>query len=142
MSIINRTKDASEQKDLVVNMIEAGTANGVIYPVYVAPRAQIVTDAKNMGLGLSGAATLSLFLNRFVVGTGAASYALGGALTVSAFGTSGYQTFSLPAAGNSVLALSAGDFITVKAGGGSSAALASNMIEIVVQSIQDIKTWF
>jgi len=142
MGILNRTLDASQQKDVIANVIEAGTSNGVIYPVYVAPRAQTLTDAKNMALGLSGAATMSLFLNRFVVGTGAASYAIGGALTVSAFGTSGYQTYSLPATGNSVLSLSAGDFITVKAGGGSSAALASNLIELVVQNIQDIKTWF
>ncbi len=142
MSIINRTKDVSEQKDVVICGNDySGTATAGIYPVYVAPRAQLLTDAKNMALGLSGAPTMALFLNRFVIGTGAASYAIGGALTVSAFGTSGYQTYSLPATGNSVLALAAGDFITVKAGG-SSAALTSNVIELVIQNIQDVRSWF
>ncbi len=142
MSITNRTKDISEQKDLIIAGNDySGTATAGIYPIYVAPRAQTLVDAKNMALGLSGAPTMSLFLNRFVVGTGAASYAIGGALTVSAFGTSGYQTYSLPATGNSVLALSAGDFITVKAGG-SNAALTSNVIELVVTNIQDFKSWF
>ncbi len=140
MGIINRTKDATEQKDLVTWSID-DTITARIYPVYVAPRAQTITDCKNMALGLSGAPTMSLFLNRFVVGTGAASYALGGALTVSAFGTSGYQTYSLPATGNSVLAMSAGDFITVKAGG-AGAALTDNIIEMVVINIQDVKSWF
>ncbi len=140
MGTINRTRDVSEQKEVVAVMID-DTITGRIYPVYVAPRAQTITDAKSMALGLSAAPTAALFLNRFVIGTGAASYAIGGALTVSAFGTSGYQTFSLPATGNSVLAMSAGDFITVKAAG-SGAALTDHLIEIVVQNIQDIKSWF
>ncbi len=140
MSIANRTKDLSEQKDLVAFAID-DTITGRIYPIYLAPRAQLITDAKSFALGLSGAPTTSLFLNRFIVGTGFASYALGGALTVSALGTSGYQTFSLPATGNSVLALSAGDVITAKAGG-SNAALTDMGIELVVQNIQDFKTWF
>lgn len=140
MSIANRTKDLSEQKDLQMFTID-DTITGRIYPIYLAPRAQTITDAKSFALGLSGAPTTSLFLNRFIVGTGFASYAIGGALTVSALGTSGYQTFSLPATGNSVLALSAGDVITAKVGG-ANAALTDMGIELVVQNIQDFKTWF
>lgn len=139
MGIINRTKDLSEQKDLVMNAID-DTITGRIYPIYTAPRAQTLVDARNTCLGLSGAPTMSLFLNRFVVGTGAASYAIGGALTASAFGTSGSQQYSLPAVGSSLLALQSGDVITVKAGGANS-ALTDNMLEMVVQNLADIKAW-
>lgn len=139
MGTINRTKDVSEQKDLVQVLID-DTITARIYPIYTAPRAQTLTDARNFALGLSGAPTMSLFLNRFIVGTGFASYALGGALTVSALGTSGSQQYSLPATGSSLLALQSGDVITVKAGG-SNAALTDNMIDLVVQNVADIKAW-
>lgn len=139
MGIINRTKDVSEQKQLVEVLID-DTITGRAYPVYQAPRAQTLVDARNVGMGLSGAPTMSLFLNRFIVGTGAASYPIGGALTVSAFGTSGAQQYSLPASGSSLLNLQSGDVIYAKAGG-SAAALADDVVSLVVQDIQDIKTW-
>ncbi len=139
MGIINRTLDSSEQKQLVEVLID-DTITGRVYPVYTAPRAQTLTDARNICLGLSAAPTMSLFLNRFVVGTGGISAALGGALTVAAFGTSGAQQYSLPASGSSLLALQSGDWISVKAGG-AGAAVTDNMLELVVQNVSDVKAW-
>lgn len=139
MGIINRTKDVTEQKEVVSVLID-DTITGRVYPVYKAPRAQTLVDVRNDCLGLSGAPTMSLFLNRFVVGTGGQSFAVGGALTASAFGTSGSQQYSLPASGSSLLAMQSGDWLSVKAGG-ANAALTDNMIELVIQNIQDIKTF-
>lgn len=139
MGITNRTKDLSEQKDLVEVLID-DTITGRIYPIYTAPRAQTLLDARSVCLGLSGAPTMSLFLNRFVVGTGGFSAAIGGALTASAFGTSGAQQYSLPAVGSSLLALQSGDWISVKAGA-ANAALTDCMVNMVVQNVQDIKGW-
>lgn len=139
MGIINRTKDLSEQKDLAEVLID-DTITGRIYPIYVAPRAVTLLDARNVCLGLSGAPTMSLFLNRFVIGTGGFSAAVGGALTLSAFGTSGSQQYSLPATGSSLLALQSGDWLSVKAGG-SAAAVTDDMVSIVVQNVMDIKSW-
>ncbi len=139
MGIINRTKDISEQKDLVEVVID-DTITGRIYPIYTAPRAQTLLDARNVCLGLSGAPTMALFVNRFVIGTGGFSAAVGGALTLSAFGTSGAQQYSLPATGSSLLALQSGDWLSLKAAG-SGAAVTDNIIELVVQNVQDVKTW-
>lgn len=139
MGIINRTKDASEQKELVEVLID-DTITARVYPIYTAPRAQTLVDARNVGLGLSGAPTMALFLNRFVVGTGAISAAVGGALTVAAFGTSGAQQYSLPAVGSSLLALQSGDWLSVKAAG-SNAALTDNIVMLVVQNLMDVKPW-
>lgn len=139
MGIINRTKDVSEQKEVIEVLID-DTITARVYPVYTAPRAQTLIDARNVALGLSGAPTMSLFLNRFVVGTGGISAAVGGALTVAAFGTSGAQQYSLPATGSSLLALQSGDWLSVKAAG-TNAALTDNIISLVVQNVQDIKTW-
>lgn len=139
MGIINRTLDVTQQKVVVESNID-GTITGRVYPVYVAPRAQTLVDVRNTALGLSGAPTMSLFLNRFVVGTGAQSFAVGGALTVSAFGTSGSQQYSLPAVGSSLLAMQSGDWLSVKAGA-SNAALDEDMVSMVVQNIADIQTF-
>jgi hypothetical protein len=81
-----------------------------------------------------------LYVERFVVGTGAATFAVGGALTHSAFGTSGIQAYSLPAAGSSLLDCQTGDVIRVLTAG-SNAALTDLMVEIVVKNVADIKTW-
>lgn len=139
MGIINRTKDVSEQKDLIETLID-DTITGRIYPVYTAPRAQTLLDARNTALGISGAPTMALFLNRFVVGTGGFSAAIGGALTVKSFGTSGSQQYSLPASGSSLLALQSGDWISVVAGA-ANASMTDNMVQLVVQNIADIKAW-
>ncbi len=139
MGIINRTKDSSEQKDLVEVVID-DTITARVYPIYTAPRAQTLVDARNICLGLSAAPTMSLFLNRFVVGTGGQSFAVGGALTVAAFGTSGSQQYSLPAVGSSLLAMQSGDWLSVKAGG-AGAAVTDNIINLVVQNLMDIKPW-
>lgn len=140
MGIINRTLDVSEQKELVKTLVD-DTITGRVYPLYTAPRAQTITDARSTTIGLSGSPTAALYLHRFVVGTGAATYAIGGALTMAAFGTSGNQQFSLPAAGSSLLNLVAGDMV-VAVMGGSNAAVQNQSIELVVQNVQDIQTWF
>lgn len=139
MGIINRTLDVSEQKALAEVLID-DSITGRVYPIYVAPRAQTLVDARSACLGLSGAPTMSLFLNRFVIGTGGQSFAVGGALTLSAFGTSGSQQYSLPAVGSSLLSMQSGDWLSVKAAG-SNAAVTDNMISLVIQNVMDIKPW-
>ncbi len=140
MGIINRTNDASEQKDLVQTSFQAvGTAFTLL--IHKAPRAQVITDAKCSTTGLSGAATVALALERFVVGAGLTHIAIGGALTVANLSTSGSQTFSLPAAGSTLLNLAAGDVLCALTGGANAAAV-QYLIDVVVQNTQDIKSWY
>lgn len=139
MANVNRSMDISEQKDLQTALATA-TATGKDYIVHRAPRAQTLTDAKAIAVGLSGAPTATLKLQRFVAGAGLTTIAISTALTHTAIGTSGAQSFSLPASGSSLLALAAGD-VVVATTGGSNAGLEQLMVQIVVQNIQDIKQW-
>lgn len=140
MANINRSMDVSEQKDLVEALVK-DTVTGKDYILHKAPRAQRITDAKCTVVGMSGAPTATLKLQRFVVGAGLTTISISGALTHTAIGTSGTQTFSLPAAGSSLLELAAGDFLVMTTGA-SNAAVEQAFASVVVQNLQDIKTWF
>lgn len=139
MGIINRSQDVSEQYEKVA-LYQKGTVTATNYVVYRCPRPMLISTARAYAAGLSGAPTSTLYVERFVVGTGAATFAVGGALTHAAFGTSGIQSYSLPASGSSLLQCQTGDVIRVLTAG-SNAALTDLMVEVVVQNIQDIKTW-
>ena len=140
MGIVNRTLDTTQQKKLIEVLID-DTITAREYPIYVVPHAQSLVDAKNACLGLSGAPTMTLKLSRFVAGAGLTTWTIGGALTVKALGTSGIQTYSLPAAGDSLLALQKNDIVYAVAGG-TNAAVSDNCVALVVQDLQDIVSWF
>jgi hypothetical protein len=118
-----------------------GTVNATNYVVYRAPRPQLISTAKAYAAGLSGAPASSLYVERFVVGTGASTFQIGFSLTHTAFGTSGIQSYSLAASGSSLLQLQAGDVVRVLAAGGTGAALTDLSVQLVVQNVADIKTW-
>ena len=140
MGIINRTFDASEQKDLL-NAGVNDTTTGIDYPLMVLPRAMQIQDAKAASLGHSGTPTATLKIQRFITGAGNTVISISGALTHTAYGTSGYQTFSLPASGSSLLDLQKGDLLVATTGGASS-AVKSLMVDVVLKNIQDIKSWY
>jgi len=141
MGIINRTKDVSEQKESLL-AYAANPVNNQDIPIAIIERACTVTDAKVSMLGLSGAPTVVLKACRFIAGTGGSSFALGTTFAISAFGTSGYMSYSLLTVGSSQLALQKGDLLVATQGGGTGAASTSTIIDVVVQNIQDIKTWY
>jgi len=105
-------------------------------------RACTITDAKVSLLGISGAPTVFLRGLRFIAGTGGSSFAIGSSFAVTAFGTSGYLSYSLPASGSTLLSLQKGDVVVVNFGGGTGAACTTATVEVVVQNVQDIKTWY
>jgi hypothetical protein len=140
MGIVNRTKDLSEQKEALVAQIN-NSGTGIDYPVAIVERPVTIMDAKCAALGMSGAPTSTLKIQRFVVGAGNTTIAISGALTHVAYGTSGYQTYSLPAAGSSLLNLQKGDLL-VATTGGANAGLVSKLVDVVVQNIQDVKSWY
>lgn len=141
MGIINRTKDASEQKESIIG-IAANPVNGQDIVIGIMERAVNVTDCKVSMLGLSGAPTVVLKALRFIAGTGGSSFALGTTFAISAYGTSGYVSYSLLASGSSQLSLQKGDLLVATQGGGTGAASTSTIVEVVVQTLQDIKTWY
>lgn len=140
MANINRTDDVSQQKDLIAgSFMNIGTGATVL--VHKAPRSQLITDAKCSTVGISGSPTLTLALERFVVGSGLTHISISGALTAANLSTSGSQTFSLPAVGSSLLALASGDVLCLVSGGANSAAV-QYLVDVVVQNTQDIKPWY
>lgn len=141
MGIVNRTKDVSEQKESLTAFATA-VANGTDIPIALIERACTITDMKATLLGISGAPNVLLKALRFVAGTGGSSFAIGSTFAVTAFGTSGYVSYSLPATGSSLLQLQKGDLLVAVQGGGSSAASTATLIDVVVQNVQDIKTWY
>lgn len=140
MGIINRTQDLSEQKEMLENSV-LGQTTGVVYPIGIISRPQTLADAKCSTLGLSLAPTVTLGIQRVTGLAGVTLIPISTALVQVAFGTSGFQTFSLPAAGSTLLNLQKGDLLTITAGG-STAGASSAMIDVVVQNSQDIKTWY
>lgn len=139
MGIINRTLDSSEQKESIV-LTNSNLPTGD-QMVALVPRACTITDVKMSALGISGAPNYRLTGVRFTAGTGGATFAIGSTLAVTAYGTSGYLSYSLPATGSSLLQLQKGDLLVVDSGG-SNAAADAVIVEVVVQNIQDIKTWY
>lgn len=141
MGIINRTNDVSEQKESI-KITAALPVNGTEYISAPMERAVTITDCKASLLGISGAPTVFLRGLRFIAGTGGSSFAIGSSFAVTAFGTSGYLSYSLPASGSTLLNLQKGDCVVVVMGGGTGAAATSVTVDLVVQNIQDIKTWY
>ncbi len=138
MGINNRSFDPSEQREVKTAAIGAVTNAGV-YQAYVCPRPQLVEQIKVGSLGISGAPTVNLQVQRFITGTGATLIgALTATLTLAALGTSGLQTVTYQAS----LVLAAGDVLHLTGGGGSGAAMADVTVTTVVKNLQDIKTNF
>lgn len=141
MGIVNRTMDASEQKESIkISVISPVNGSEVLLPPF--ERAVTISDAKVSLLGISGAPTMFLRGLRFIAGTGGSSFAIGSSFAVTAFGTSGYLSYSLPATGSTLLNLQKGDCVAVVFGGGAGAACTTATLDLVVQNIQDIKTWY
>lgn len=141
MAIVNRTLDASQQQSEYVATYPL-TATGVTLQLAAIPYPSTLKNVVVSAIGLSGAPTFDLRVQRFIVGTGVTSIA-GGAttLTATAWGTSGVQSMVLAASGSSLLSLQAKDVLAVAVGGSNTAA-ANIALGVVIQATQDILSWF
>ncbi len=141
MAIVNRTKDASEQRD-AYNSSWGAVATGVTLHAALIPFNSTLEGVRIAVAGVSGAPTYALRVLRFIVGTGVTTIA-GGAttLTPSTVGTSGVASMSLASSGSTLLNLLAGDLITITSGA-TDAAVTQLSTSIVIKGVQDIKTWY
>ena len=139
MGIINRSLDVSQQQE-AHTLNQAPTVTAKVYTVAVAHRPMQINSVEARVLGLSGAPTSQLAIQRLISGAGSTNISVGGALTHVAFASIGAQSFSLPAVGSSLLQLQDGDALVVVAGG-SNAALDTLVVDAVLQNLQDIITW-
>lgn len=143
MAIVNRDLDSSQQ---VVNLnysspigFTAGVGVGLTQAIAVIPAPMQLVGAGVAALGLSGAMNLSLWINRFVAGTGFTAINVGASLVAHAYGTSGGQTFNVGA--GVTWSLQAGDVICL-CGAGANTAIQSANVTLALKALQDIKSSF
>jgi hypothetical protein len=138
MGIVNRTLDESEQQESLKANVST-VVNGNARHVAIIERACTIEKVRATCSGISGSPTAQIRVTRF----GSASFLVGMSFLVPAIGTSGAMAaLSLPAAGSTSLNLQKDDLVEVIFGGGTGAAFDHGTVDIVVQNIQDIKTWY
>jgi hypothetical protein len=144
MAIVNRTKDASEQR-LVFQEGFGAVATGVTQVIAHVANSGVLEAAQIAAFGLSGSPTYALVINRFIVGTGATAItvAVGTSNTPGAFGTSGSPTagMKLEASGSTLLNLLPNDVIMVQSGVANTAATGL-VVSLVIRPTQDIRSYF
>ncbi len=141
MAICNRDLDSSEQKSTLAANYGV-VATSLTVPVGVVPFPSTIVAARLAATGISNTPTISLRINRFIVGSGSTQYTGGfTTLTMVASGTSGIQTAVIAAAGSTALQLQAGDEI-VAVSAGSNAACTNLAVSVVIQATQDIKSFY
>jgi hypothetical protein len=142
MAIVNRTKDASEQR-IVLKQSYGAIATGTTNVIAIIPHAGVLEGIQMAAVGLSGSPTHAVHLHRFIVGTGFTGWAVTGAEAPAAFGTSGVlaRGMSMLASGSTLLNVLPNDCL-VFLPGGTNSGCASSSFSAVVKPIQDIKTFF
>lgn len=138
MAIVNRDRDASEQKDVIHFVSNAAVATGATLNAAILPYPCSLQSVKVAAFGVSNAMQLAFNVQRFTSG-GLTLIALGiSNLVLVNMGTSGAQGFSgLAAVGSTLLSLQAGDVLHLvsSVANGNATHLVVNM---VVKKLQDI----
>lgn len=148
MAIVNRTKDASEQR-IVLTAANAATATGVTLTAGVVPWPSVIDVAQVAAWGLSAAPSYELAVNRFIVGTGFTTIVLGKGTSniIAEYGTSGPGAFGglsgmiLVSSGSTLAQLLPNDVLTITSGVSNSAAKGV-AVSIALRPTQDIKVHF
>jgi len=158
MSIFNRSKDVSEQRERFnCSFVGIGTgfsniiATGVTLPGFVVPYPCTIDCAQIAAIGVSGSPQFTLAVNRFIAGTGFTTWVLttGASNIPAAYGTSGAGAFGASVFGSSGMLLTnasgstlnnlmANDLLTITTGG-SNSAVTSFSLSVVLKPIQDVK---
>lgn len=139
MAILNRSKDASEQKE-VINAALGAVATGSTKQVLIVPYpCTIQPQVKVAATGVSNAMQIAFQVNRFIAGTGATAINLGiSNVVLQNVGTSGPLGFSgLAAVGSTLLNLAANDVLQVVSSVASGNA-TDLVIDLVIKKTQEI----
>lgn len=144
MAIVNRTKDATEQR-LVFQANAGATATGVTGILCMVPSPGVIEAGQLAAFGLSGAPNVTIVLNRFIAGAGATAItiATGTSNVVNAYGTSGVIATGMviAAAGSTLLNVLANDVLMYQTGV-ANAAVTGLSVNLVIRPIQDVRSYF
>lgn len=141
MPIINQNLDISLQKLNIQNFV-TNAVNGTTFIVGIVENQMVITDCKVSMNGVSGVPSVMLGVYRFTAGSGAMSFIIGSSFAVTSYATSGYMSYSLPTTGSTLLNLQKGDIIMCVQGGGTGAASASTIVDVIAKNVQDVITWY
>lgn len=138
MGIINRNLGSSQRRGMPFEFSAGAVATGVTQIIATIPYPCSVDGAQMFAFGTSGAPTVQLFVNRFIIGTGFTTFSLASAQSVPAYGTSGVLAsgYSLPQIGSTLTQLFINDVVMVQTGGANS-AVTGLAIGLVLRPIAD-----
>ena len=146
MAVINRTKDATEQRWPLHNYFGA-VATGVTGVIAHIPWPCVLESGQVAAFGLSGAPNYTITVNRFIAGAGATAIIVGtGTSNVpSAYGTSGVAGTGasglVMAWGSTLMNLLPNDVIMFTSGVANT-AVTGLAFTLVVRPTQDVKVHF
>lgn len=142
MALVNRDKDASEQR-VDLHKALGAVATGATRQLAVIPYPCTLQLVEAAATGVSNAMQIAFQVNRFVVGAGATAIVLGiSNLVLQNVGTSGPQGFSgLAAVGSTLLNLAAGDVLQAVSSVSNGNA-TDLVISCVLKRTQDIVSMY
>lgn len=140
MALVNRDKDASEQKE-VMQWVGATQINtGFTSWIGVVPYPCVIQSAQCAALGVSGAMQVAFSAQRFAAGNTVIGLGISN-MILNSFGTSGILGYSgLAATGSTLLQLLAGDVLMITTSVANSAA-ANLAVQLVLKKTQDIVSY-
>lgn len=140
MAIVNRDKDATEQKEFIPIALSAVTTTGGTYMICAVP---FQCEVKAIRLAAAGLSTVPVFeveAYRFSGGVTINS-SICTATSVGLFGTSGLVSLTLGTAGSTQVFVDANSVLVLTVSGANAAA-AQVSGTVVVQKLQDLVTYF
>lgn len=136
MAIVNRSNDASQQKD-AFQYTEKLVTTGVTFPVAIMPYPCTLQSVRGVAQGISGTPIVSLYKASGSVGATLEAIGISG-IVVAVMGTSAPAGQSmLAASGSTLLDFAAGD-VLYAISTGSNAAADNFILEYVVKKTQDV----
>lgn len=140
MALLNRDKDASEQRYVFGYNSQVTVGVSGLIQLGIAPCAGQLLAIASAAFGLSGSPILGVQVQRFVVGSGSTVIPVNSSslLTAVAFSTSGVQSHALSASGTTLVQLLRGDLIQLVTSTANTAAQYE--VECVMQILQDVKS--
>ena len=144
MAIVNRDKDASEQRDVFQVKVGgvSGGASGIIAPsttfaICIAPYPCELQSVRTWAQGCSSAPILSFYKMVYISGTGQTAYAMGvSGIPLVNFASIGVQGASiLPGSGSTTIQLNSGDVVFASNATGAATEI---VVELALKKLQDI----
>lgn len=145
MAIQMRELGVAQKRAAFVNWDAANLATGTTAIIAAVPCASSLDGIQVMANGLSGTPVYQLWVQRFIVGTGFTTFAVGNSFNPVEYGTSGVLSVSygvsLPQIGSTLTTLQQNDLL-VLVSAGSNTAVKALSVNIALRPLTDVFNFF